>query len=119
MAEPRACRSPRRNPHPAGEDELAGAAPTESSGTPTPTLVVSRALTPAAATTFAVASSSDNELFKQFMKAYFKAQVPARIIPEIDPKPCKQLLTARFPDLYYNNLHIDYYIFCQQCKDYF
>ncbi len=27
-------------------------------------------------------------------------------------------LKPRNPDLYYDNLHIEYYYFCQQCKDY-
>ena len=92
MAGPCACRSPCRNPLPAGEDELAGAAPTEGSGTPTPTPVVSRAPTPAPATAPAAAPSSDNELFKQFMKAYLEAQVPGRT--EVDPKPREQLFKA-------------------------
>ena len=99
MAGPRACRSPYWNPCPAGEDELAGAAPTEGSGTRTLTPVVSRAPTPAPATTSAVALSSDNKLFKQFMKAYLKAQVPVQLAPKIDLEPCKQLFKARFPDL--------------------
>ena len=117
MAGPRARRSPRRNPRPAGEDELAGAAPTEGSGTPTPTPVVSRAPTPAPATAPAAAPSSDTELFKQFMKAYLEAQVPSRT--KVDSKPRKQLLKTWFPDLYYGNSHMDCYQFCQQCEDHF
>ena len=65
------------------------------------------------------APSSDNKLFKQFMKAYLEAQVPAQIAFEIDPESWKQSFKARFPDLYYSNLHIDYYQFCEQCKDHF
>ena len=117
MAGPRVCRSPRRNPPLTGEDELAGAAPTEGSGTPIPTPVLSHAPTPAPATASAVAPSSDNELFKQFMKAYLEAQVPGRT--EVDPKPRKQPLKAQFPDLYYSNLHINCYRFCQQYEDHF
>ena len=117
MAGPRARYSPRRNPPPTGKDELAGAAPTEGSGTLTPTPVVSRAPTPAPATASAVAPSSDSELFKQFMKAYLEAQMPGRT--EVDPKPCKQPFKAQFPDLYYSNLHMDCYRFCQQCEDHF
>ena len=52
MAGPRARRSPRRNPPPAGEDELAGAvpgAPTDDSGTPSHTPAMSRVPTPAPA----------------------------------------------------------------------
>ena len=117
MAGPRARRSPRRNPPPAGEDELAGAVPTEGSDTPTPTPVMSCAPTPAPATAPAAAPSSDNELFKQFMKAYLEAQVPGRT--EVDPEPREQPLKARFPDLYYGNSHMDCYRFCQQCEDHF
>ena len=119
MAGPCTCRSPCHNSRPVGKDELAGVAPTEGIGTPTPTPVVLPAPTLTPATTPAVALSSDNELFKQFMKAYLQAQMPAQIAPETDSEPCKQLLKARFPDLYYGNLHMDCYQFCQQCKDHF
>ena len=100
-----------------GKDELASAAPTEGSSTPTPTPVVFRASTPASAIAPAVAPSLDNKLFKQFMKAYLEAQVPGW--KKIDPEPHKQRLKAQFPDLYYGNLHIDCYQFCQQCEDHF
>ena len=73
MAGPRARQSPCRNLRPVGENELAGVAPTEGSGTPIPTLVMSRALTPALATASTVAPSLDNELFKQFIKTYLEA----------------------------------------------
>ena len=46
MAKPSACQSLCRNPPPIGKDKFAGAAPTESSGIPTPTPAVSRAFTP-------------------------------------------------------------------------
>ena len=117
MARPPACRSPCRNAPPAGEDELAGAVPTEGSGTPTPTPVVSHTPTPAPATAPAAAPSSDTELFKQFMKAYLEAQIPD--LTEIDSKPRKQPLKTHFPDLYYGNSYMDCYRFCQQCEDHF
>ena len=72
MAGPRTHRSPCRNPRPAGEDELAGTALTEGSGTSTLTPVMSCAPTLSPATALAVALSSDNELFKQFIKAYLE-----------------------------------------------
>ena len=89
MAGSCARRSPRQNPRPAGKNELAGAAPTENSGTPIPTLIRLYAPTPAPATAPAVALSLNNELFKQFLKAYLEAQVPAQITPEIEPEPCE------------------------------
>ena len=117
MAKLSACRSPCRNSFLTGEDRFAGAAPTEGSGTPTPTPVLSRAPTPAPATASAVTPSLDNKLFKQFMKAYLEAQMPGRIV--VDSEACKQPLKAWFPDLYYGNLHMDCYWFCQQCENHF
>ena len=105
MVGPCARRSPCRNSLPAGEDELAGGALTEGSGTPTPTPVVLRAPTPAPATAPAAALSLDNKLFKQFMKTYLEAQVPGQT--EVDSEPRKQFLKARFPDFYYGNSHMD------------
>ena len=112
MARPTACRSPCQNPPLTGKDELAGAAlgpaPTEGSNTSTPAPAVSRvpipaptdvsvaAPSPALALT-ATAPFSDNELFKQFMKAYLEAEVPGRT--EVDPKPRKQPLKAQFSNL--------------------
>ena len=117
MARPSACRSPYRNPLPTGKDELASAAPTRGSDTPTSTPVVSCTSTSAPVTAPAIAPSLDNELFKQFMKAYLKAQVPGQI--EVDSESRKQLLKAWFSDLYYGNLHMDCYWFCQQYEDHF
>ena len=107
MAKPRAHYSLCRNPPPSSKDELAGAAATEGSSIFTPTLAMSRAPIPVPT----IALSSDNKLFKQFIKVYLKTQVPGQI--EINSKPCKLSFKARFPDLYYGNLHIDCYQFCQ------
>ena len=87
MAGPYACRSSCWNLLPVNEDELAGAAPTEGSGTPTPTPIVSRAPISTPAIAFTAAPSSNNKLFKQFIKPYLEAQVPSKI--EVDPEPCK------------------------------
>lgn len=38
---------------------------------------------------------------------------------QINITPCKWPLNAKFPNLYYGNSHLDYYWFCQQCKNYF
>ena len=69
MAGPRTRHSPCWNPPPAGENELAGAAPNEGSGTLTPISVVSHAPTPVLAIAPTAILSWDNKLFKQFMKA--------------------------------------------------
>ena len=133
MARPLACCSSCRNLPPTGKDELAGAAPgpalTEGSDTSTTAPAASRVPTPTPPPDIPIAALSsapsfaatapflDNKLFKQFMKVYLEAQVPGRT--EVDPKPCKQPFKARFPDLYYGNLHMDCYRFCQQCEDHF
>ena len=87
MAKPHARHSPFRKLLPTGKDELARATPIEGSSTLTSISIMSYAPTPAPTTTFAVAPSSDNKLFKQFIKASLKPQVPGQI--EIDPKSCK------------------------------
>ena len=132
MARSLACCSSCRKPPSTGEDELAGAAPglapTEGSDTSTLAPAASRVPTPtpsdapvaapsSALAIAATALSSDNELFKQFIKAYLEAQVPSQT--EIDREPRKQPLKAQFSDLYYGNLHMDCYQFCQQCEDHF
>ena len=134
MARPPACHSPYWNLLLTGKDELAGPVPgpvpTKSSNTSTSAPAVLRVPTSAPPVTTVIASSPapvlkvttlslDNELFKQFIKHYLEAQVQAQIALEIDPKPCKQPLKARFSNLYYGNLHIDCYQFCQQWKLHF
>ena len=90
MARSPAYRSPRLNSTLTNEDELAGAAPglvsTKGSNSSTPVPAISRVPTtappdaPVAAPSpardlAATALLSNNELFKQFMKAYLEAQV--------------------------------------------
>ena len=122
MARPRIRRSPRRNPLPGGEDELARGPPgasTKGSNTPTPSSPASRAQTPASAQ--ASTSSSNKGLFQQFIKAYLENQNKNQAPPPapIQAELREQLLKARFPDLYYGNSHLDCYRFCQQCEDHF
>ena len=105
MAGPCANRSPCQNSFPTGKDEPAGAVFTEGGSTPTPT--------PAPVVTPAVIPNLDNELFKQFIKAYFEAQTPTQIVAKIDVESCEHPLKARLPDLYYGDLHIECYRFCQ------
>ena len=127
MAKALICRSPRRNSTFTGKDRLPGAtpglSPTDGSNTSTLTSAISHvptfalpvatiaASSPVSAFAIAptIALSFENELFKQFMKAYLETQVPGQITLEIDPEPRKQPLKAWFLDLYYGNLHMDYY----------
>lgn len=77
MAGPPTCRSPYQNPPPTGEDELAGGAqraPTNDSGTSTPTSATSRAPTSAPIPIPGSAPGPTNVFFKQFVKAYPEAQ---------------------------------------------
>ena len=53
------------------------------------------------------------------MKAYLEAETPASTAAEIDAEPRERPLKARLSDLYYEDLHIEYYWFCQQCEDHF
>ena len=92
MARSCACRSFHQNPSPIGKHELADVAPTKGNGIPTPTPIISHAPTLAPATAFAVTLSLNNELFKQFIKAYLENQVSGQT--EVDSEPCKQPFKA-------------------------
>lgn len=65
---------------------------------------------------------SKNELFKEFMTTYWATQVqfstPAPA-PALFHKPQKQLLKAFFPEIYFNNPHIECYKFYQYYKNHF
>ena len=113
MARFGACCSPCQNLFCTSKEEFAGAAPTKSSSTLTFISALSRIFN----FTQGIAPSLDNKLFKHFMEANLEAQVLGQI--EIDLETCKQLFKTRFPDLYYNNLYIDCYQFCQPYKDNF
>ena len=54
---------------------------------------------------------------KLALKSFVKGQEHGQL--QVKSILCKQLLKARFPDLYYGNSHLDYYCFYQQYKDYF
>ena len=81
--------------------------------TPGPALVA--ALIPALAPALALALLSFDKLFKQFMKAYLESNQGLR---QPSAKR-KQFLGAKVLNRYYGKLHIDYYHFYQQYKDYF
>ena len=73
------------------------------------------ALVPAPVPAPTLTQAATNDLFKQFMKAYLESNQRSRQ----PPTERKQPLKAKIPELYYGKLHMDYYQFCQQCKDYF
>ncbi len=63
-----------------------------------------------------------NDLFQEFMQTFMeKTQAPAApAAPDIEARDdTDKLLKPRNPDLYYNNLHMECYYFCQQYEDYF
>ena len=115
----------------------AGGAPTNDSGTPEPISVVSCISTPALAQTPAPAQApaltpapasvpgpprrytdkKRQKATKLALKSFIKGQKHGQL--QGISAPCKQLLKARFPDLYYRNSYLDCYCFCQQCEDYF
>ena len=130
MARPCAWRNFCQNPPPAGKDELAEAArgaPTNDSGTLSHIPAVLHVSTPAPAPPLApgklVAKYTNTNLqraTKLALKLFVQGQQQAQsLIAPWALEPRERPLKARFPDLYYGNLHMDCYRFCQQCKDYF
>ena len=107
-----------RNPSSSRKDELAGGlpgAPTKDNNTPTLSSAVSRAQTPV--------PPFNKGLFQQFMKDYLENQnqnqnQASPSIP-IQVELWEQPLKAQFPNLYYENFHLDCYCFCQQYNDHF
>ena len=59
--------------------------------------------------TFILILSPQNELFKQFLKAYSKIQISINIKPEEELKFYKLYLKTWLLKLYYNNLYIKCY----------
>ncbi len=64
---------------------------------------------------------SQDDLFRQFMQAYMEDR--RNPVPPEAREPRENAsdrpLKARNPDLYYGNLHMECYYFCQQCEDHF
>lgn len=120
MAGPCTC----HNSPPTSDNELAInalKAPTKSSGTPTPTRAVSCVPTLAPAQVFAPAqalapvpdppgSYTDEDLqraTKLAVNLYNKGQEHGQL--QANSAPQERPLKVWFPDLYYGNLHLDYY----------
>ena len=123
MAGPRT----RRNPPLAGGDELARGAPTKSSGTPTPTPVISRPPTPALAispTQVPALAPGPPSMYtdvdlQRATRLALELFVKSQKHGQANSAPRERALKACNPDLYYGNLYMKCYYFCRQCKDHF
>ena len=64
---------------------------------------------------------SNNNLFQEFIKIFIKKiQAPAAPATLVEVRNnADRPFKPRNSDLYYSHLHIEYYYFCQQYKDYF
>ncbi len=65
-----------------------------------------------------------NDFFQEFMRTCIKKvrdqALAAPVAPAAEARDdTDRPLKPRNPDLYYNHLHMEYYYFCQQCKDHF
>ena len=80
---------------------------------PTPGLNLVLALIPTPVPALTPAPVASKELFKKFMKAYLETNQGSR-----QPER-KQNLKAKVLEIYYGKSYMDYYYFCQQCKDHF
>ena len=85
---------------------------------PSPGPVLVSAPTPAPIAT------PNNNLFQKFIQSFMeKAQALvflAASSPDTEAKnDINRPLKLRNPDLYYGSLHMEWYYFCQQCRDYF
>ena len=112
-----------RNAPPAGNDELAGRAPSKGSGIPTPTPAASRAPIPAPASASALGPPgkyTDEDLqratklvLELFLLGQEHGQLQANSAPRDKP------LKARNSDLYYRHSHMECYYFCRQYENHF
>ncbi len=73
------------------------------------------------------APAPNNDLFQKFIRMYIKRvrdqaptapAAPATLAAEARDNTNRPL-KPRNPDLYYDNLHMECYYFCQQCEDHF
>ena len=108
MAGPRTCRN-------------ACGAPTNGSNTPEPIPAVSRtptsALVSASGLPWRYTDEDLQRATKLALELFVKGQEHGQL--QANSAPREQPLKTWFPDLYYRNLHLDCYCFCQQCEDHF
>ena len=118
-----ACPRTRCNPPPAGKDELARRTLFEGSGIPTPTPAASRAPTPAhTQDPIPVPGLPDmytNIDLQRATSLALELFVKGQEHGQANSASRKRAFKARNFDLYYRNLHMECYYFCQQCEDHF
>lgn len=123
MAGPNARWSPQRNPPPTGKGELAGAAPTNDSGTPTCTPAVSPAPAPPPVPapdvdpTVKYTKTDLQQIIRTVLDARPPAPAPQALVFLESPR--KRPLKARAPNLYCKKTYMECYNFCRQCEDHF
>lgn len=102
---------------PAGKDEFAGEASTNSSNIS----AVSHAFTPISTPTPGLPNRYTDEKLpkatKLALESFIWSQEHGQI--QANSRPHDKPLKSKNPKLYYSHLHIKSYYFCRQCKDYF
>lgn len=81
-------------------------------------------IAPASVPAFAPMAPKNIDFFQEFMRIFIeKAQAPSPLVaptPDVEVKDnTDRSLKLRNPHLYYGNLYMEYYYFCQQGKDHF
>lgn len=103
--------------------------PIANSGSPAPSFIthvlgfIFFTPDPAFFLTLFLASKFTKDLFRKLMQVYIEDCHQLVLAPAPLAKSQKDALNksfkARNPDIYYDNLHIECYYFCQQCKENF
>lgn len=101
---------------PVDKDKLAEKTFTEDSNLPIPISTMSCAFTLISALTSAFSLFSTKKLFKQFMQIWIKKvknQTPLLASPKARKEALNMLVKAKNLKLYYGNLQMECYYFCQ------
>ena len=122
MAPSFACHTPSQNLHVGGKDKLASAAFNKINNTP----IVPRAPIPAVAPLLVSALFSMTWYLEDNLQRILKIVLDFRLlaplptfIPQKYKGPYEMPLKPHFLDVYQGKIHVEYYNFFQQCKDYF
>lgn len=73
---------------------------------------------PGSSTTSSSMPNYSKDEFQRILKAVLEARTPA-IAASLLKDPRERPLKARLPDVYRGKIHLEYYNFCQQCKNHF